>query len=343
MCCCPTFLIAAGGPWLVVLGSVFTDKFIVQRLTDIKWMAHSSTEEDNRVYHNARVFVALRESLTKLQKFYMALQSPDHPPPFFTNQPHPRYFPYPTSFTERGSTTHFKYLTSLEEDSACVTYLAEVVDETGTTKDPKEIVVIKFVARYGRNVHEFLASKGFAPTLRYYGSFTPKLDGVYPGPAQNAPPGLCLRSDQMHMVVMEYINAPPNTLPNTQLNDDHKIQIEDILTLLHSEGYVFGDLRRLNILLGADGKVRLIDFNWCGRYDMKAKIPDGILPDKLRKMINENKDRVHGQLGNGPYVYYPLSISTVEGMWAEGMEPLLEIRPEHDWLMLHKLFPLPTA
>jgi hypothetical protein len=64
-CCCPTFLIAAGGPWLSVLGSVLTDKFIIQRLTDMRWMALSSTEEDNQVYHNARVLIALRECLKK--------------------------------------------------------------------------------------------------------------------------------------------------------------------------------------------------------------------------------------------------------------------------------------
>ncbi|KAF8803065.1 hypothetical protein BYT27DRAFT_7260401 [Phlegmacium glaucopus] len=47
-CCCPTFLVAGGGPWLSVLGGVVTDRFIVQRLTDMRWMALSSTEEDNR-------------------------------------------------------------------------------------------------------------------------------------------------------------------------------------------------------------------------------------------------------------------------------------------------------
>ena len=70
--------------------------------------------------------------------------------------------------------------------------------------------------------------------------------------------GLCLGSDLMHMVVMDYIDARLNTPLNAPK------QIRAILTLLHSDGYVFGDLRKQNILFDADGKVKFIDFNWCG-------------------------------------------------------------------------------
>ena len=117
-------------------------------------MALSSTEEDIRVYVNARVLVALRNCLIKLQTFYTTLQDA----PFIASQPHPRYFPYSTTFmAEDGSLTRFRYLASLEEDAACVTYLA---NETGVAVK----VVVKFAARYGKEVHEFLARKGYAPT-----------------------------------------------------------------------------------------------------------------------------------------------------------------------------------
>jgi hypothetical protein len=291
----------------------------------MRWMALSSTEEDNRVYFNARVLVALRECLVKLQVFYLGLQDI---PPFVANDPHPRYFPYPTSFKAKdGTLTRFRYLASLEEDSGCVTYLAEIPNEAGVTVDPVKVVV-KFVARYGEEVHEFLARKGCAPALRYCGPLPgTKLSGIFPGPAQRAAPGLCLRSDLMHMVVMDYIPPQSNTPP-----DVHG-QIRTILTLLHSEGYVFGDLRKQNILFDADGKVKLIDFNWCGRYDMNIR--DEKPPGKVQDQIDKNKNRV--QVGDGPYAYYPLSMSTLEGMWAPGMEPLAQIRPRHDWMMLDKL------
>ena len=288
-------------------------------------MALSSTKEDNRVYLNSRVLVALRKCLVKLQAFYRGLQDI---PPFDANEPHPRYFPHPTSSKAKGGTlTRFRYLASLEEDAGCVTYLADIPNEAGVTVDPVK-VVIKFVARYGEEVHKFLADKGYAPALRYCGSLPgTKLSGIFPGPAQCAAPGLCLRSDLMHMVVMDYIPPQSNT-PR-----DVRGQIETILNLLHSEGYVFGDLQKRNILFDADGKVKLIDFNWCGRYDMNIR--DEKLPGKVQDEIDKNMNRV--QVGDGPYAYYPLSMSTLEGMWAPGMKPLAQIRPQHDWMMLDRL------
>jgi hypothetical protein len=316
-------LVAGGGPWLSVLGGVFTDKFIVQRLTDMRWMALSSTEEDNRVYFNARVFVTLRECLVKLQAFFLGLHDI---PPFVASKPHPRYFPYPTSFTvEDSKPTRFRYLESLEEDAGCVTYLAHIPNEADV--DPVKVVV-KFVARYGKEVHEFLACRKYAPALRYCGPLPEtKLSGIFPGPAQRAAPGLCLRSDLMHMVVMDYIPPQSNAPP------DASEQIQRVLTVLHSNGYIFGDLRKQNILFGADGKVKLIDFNWCGRYDMNIR--DEKLPREVQDLIDKNN--MNREVGDGPYAYYPLSMSTVEGMWAPGMEPLAQIRPQHDWMMFDKL------
>jgi len=297
----------------------------------MRWNALSSTEEDSRVYHNARVLIALHECLVKLHAFYQGLQDvgPQDVPLFVANEPHPRYFPYPTSFTAKdGSLTRIRYLASLEKDAACVTYLAEICDESGMTGDPVVKVVVKFVARYGEEVHGFLARHGYAPALRYCGPLPKtKLSGIS-GPAQSATPGLlCLRSDLMHMVVMDYIHARPNPPP------DVRGQIETILTLLHSEGYVFGDLQGQNILFEADGKVKLIDFDWCGRYDMK--IHDEGLPNGLQSEIDKNMNRI--QVVDGPYAYYPLSMSTLDNMWAAGMEPLAQIRPQHDWIMLGKL------
>jgi len=133
------------------------DRFIVQCLTDMKWMGLSSTEEDKWVYDNARVLIALRKCLLKLQSFYTTLQDV---PPWIPNESHPRYFPYPTTFiAEDNSLTCFQYTAFLEEDSACVTYLAEILNETDVTIK----VVVKFVARYGKEVHEFLRAMGMLP------------------------------------------------------------------------------------------------------------------------------------------------------------------------------------
>jgi hypothetical protein len=57
------------------------------------------------------------------------------------------------------------------------------------------------------------------------------------------------------------------------------------MTLLHSAGYVFGDLRDPNILKLPDGRAMLVDFDWSGKegqafypmgLNMDIKWPPGI-------------------------------------------------------------------
>lgn len=286
----------------------------------MNWLALSSTEEDHRVYTNARIFVALRKCLVTLHTFYTNLQKV---PVLIPHQPHSRYFPYPTSFTDtKGDKKQFRYLTALEQDAACVTYLAEIIAEPPSS----EKLVVKFVARYSRKVHELLARDGYAPSLRYCGPMPgAKHSRILSTQAQFAFPGLNLRSDLMYMVVMDYIVTQPTRPP------DARHQLEGILTTLHSHGYVYGDLRAQNILFD-EGKVKLIDFNWCGRYNVRICNDLEELPRELQGKINDFTDN-----SDEPYACYPLSMSTLPDMWALGMEPLTEIRPLHDWKMLKKL------
>ena len=270
-------------------------------------MAISSTEEDNQIYDNAKVFVALRECLKRLEEFHKTVD----PPPFYPNKPHPRYFPYPISFSEDGTMFHFRYLSSLEDHPASVTYLAEI------TTQPGEKVVVKFVTGYGREVHEFLARNGWAPKLRYCRPLRETgLSNNSTRPTESPPPGL--RLNVMHMVVMDYVDQgkPPQ---------DARRQVETVLTQLHNQGYVFGDLREPNILFDTGGRVKFVDFDWCGRYD----------PSQAGGQI---KSTNHVQAGDGTYAYYPLTISRMESMWAADIKPLTQIQPKHDWDMV-KLLP----
>ena len=57
-------------PHLTILGVVYTDKFIVQRLTDTMWIGEATTHEDSRVYSLARVFTSLRFAVATLDKYY---------------------------------------------------------------------------------------------------------------------------------------------------------------------------------------------------------------------------------------------------------------------------------
>ncbi|TFK31382.1 hypothetical protein BDQ12DRAFT_694237, partial [Crucibulum laeve] len=192
-CCCPTLILAGGGPWLGVLGGVLTDKLIIQRLTDMMWIGDSSMYEDGRLYHVTQALVALREALRELKMFYKSLYS-QNIAKLDPKLPHPRFFPYPTSFTEKMTTisVDFKYLKPLQDDARCVTFLAETEDNS--------LVVVKFVDRYGREVHEFLAEEGHAPRLRYCGPLLLQPD--QPPLSSLPPPGLSF--GPLQMVVMDY-------------------------------------------------------------------------------------------------------------------------------------------
>jgi serine/threonine protein kinase len=117
-------------------------------------------------------------------------------------------------------------------------------------------VVVKFCETSCVEVHRLLADHGFAPTLHYFGSI----------------------SGGLYMIMMDYVpgsNAhhfredPATPLPNQSLED-----IKDAVTLLHEHGFVFGDLRRPNIMVVKrrtatedQGTIRgmLVDFGWAGR------------------------------------------------------------------------------
>jgi serine/threonine protein kinase len=302
-----------GDPWLNIMGGIFTDKIIVQHLTGFRWMAISSTEEDIQIYDNARVLVALRKCLKKLEKYY--LKTADIPD-FVPDESHPRYFPYSTSFSEAGTMFHFWYLTSLENHPACVTYLAEITRSESTTDGGNKVaktdgrvkVVVKFVMRYGEDVHKFLAIGGWAPNLRYCSPLCKT--GLHNDSTtrlfQSAPPGL--HSNVMRMVVMDYVDAQSNPPP-----DAHH-QVKEVLDRLHLKGYVHGDLREPNILFEGN-KVKLVDFDWCGWYDTGQ--------------ADEN-------IGDSTYAYYPLRISRAVDMYHADAKPLTPILPAHDLEMVKK-------
>ncbi|KAF8965900.1 hypothetical protein BDZ97DRAFT_1729574 [Flammula alnicola] len=319
-CCCPTLMLVGGGPWLGVLGGVFTDQIIVQRLTDLMWVGHSSTEEDGRVYRFARVVHALRESLLQLQSYYTDIGKTAS---FEIGPRHSRYYPHPTSFTdENGQVVHFEYVKKLENDAACVVYQAKISSPQVDSRD----IVVKFVSRYGIEAHKFLASHHYAPRLRYCGplpgQYVPAAGFLPDSPAQSLA-GLSL--GPLQMVVMDYVSECKGIPP------DARQQLEVVLEKLHSAGYAFGDLRNQNVLFDRENKVKLIDFDWAGRYDMNIR--DNSLPVDLQKTIGTDKEHVK-PVGN--YVCYPLNLSR-DIPWAEGVGDLEPIRPQHDWVMLARL------
>jgi serine/threonine protein kinase len=196
-----------------------------------------------------------------------------------------RYFPSVTTFTHDGKVVEFEYVGFLENAPDCATLRAR-------TKAGQDIVV-KFVEHYGERAHHLLSEEGLAPALLYCG----------PVCFDKNEPSYRLIS----MVVMEYVDG--DTLAVKRGIDERTRQtvrsdVQRALKLLHDQGLVFGDLRRPNVMITKDGKVKLIDFNWAGE-DGQAKYPP-LISQEIR--------------------------------WPEGVKAMAVIRKEHDLAMLNSLF-----
>src|SRR6201999_1985851 len=120
-----------------------------------------------------------------------------------------------------------------------------------------KLIVVKFTEkqRYGEIPHRLLAAKGYAPELLYVGPLAEKCQYLW-------------------MIVMNYVDGETIT-EQTVLPQDFQAQIETILQYLHSEGYVFGDLREQNVMVDRNDKVKLIDLDWCAQHD------EGVYPLRM--------------------------------------------------------------
>lgn len=251
--CRPTFLLATAGPWFNVLGAVFTDKWIVQRLTDFIWVGLDATLNEPHYKRATRVMHSLRTDVGKLREYYIGLKVTADVP----NELHPSYFPSIHAYTdEKDKIIEFKYIQPLEIESTCVTFLAR---NTNTRKS----VVVKFVQRYGEEAHRLLAKENLAPQLFYYGRV-----GVLEGDPSYG---------HLRMVVMEYIDG--ETLDKAKrIPPATRYRIRHALDVLHNRGYVFGDLRKPNIMITKNEEVKLIDFDWAGLH-MESRYPLLISPN----------------------------------------------------------------
>ncbi|PFH48742.1 hypothetical protein AMATHDRAFT_42011 [Amanita thiersii Skay4041] len=280
------------------------------RLTDMLWVGHGSAHPEIGVEQLAHVFQALHDSLLDLARYYQSLiLGTDGIKPFNAmgrDVPHPRFFPYPTSFTSETQTVEFDYVRRMENDAGCVTFLAKTRES-----EPRDIVV-KFVLTYGNDVHKLLAAKGFAPDILYHGGI-PEAGTILshiPFP-ENAIEWRRLLP-QMKMVVMDYVkeSTPPVNLDNA------RTQLDAALRLLHEAGYAFGDLRQPNVLFDCNEKLKLIDFDWAGQYNQADQVADD--PFDTR------------------YAHYPPALSTTIE-WAKGAKSFGCILPQHDREMMETL------
>ncbi|KAH0839406.1 hypothetical protein J3R83DRAFT_136 [Lanmaoa asiatica] len=255
--CCPAFIIGLAGPWIVIMGGVITSRVIVQRLSSYEWLGCSRILDDNQVFVVARLLYALRQSIDDLKAYYGILETL----PVIPGHVHPRFCPSVSSFfdTRTECVVQFAYVTPLELDPRCVTFKA-------IRQDTQETIVVKFVRCYSKEAHEWMAERGHAPRLIQFET---------------------LGSDHhdMNIVVMDYVVGHTlQTLYPDELPPDVRSGVKSALEVLNSGGFVFGDLRKPNVML-ADGldpiasRIRFIDFDWAGKEGPDLRYPFHISSD----------------------------------------------------------------
>lgn len=198
---------------MCVLGGVYLEKAIVQRLTDYIWLGGDAFDHDQLV-SASRLFAAINTSISTLRTYYHSLQSS-----YLQVDP----FPFVREFGEQK----FKYLSRLIPDSPSKLLYRARLDDSGKP------LVVKFVSRYNAEAHRLLAKNQLAPSLHYAGTEDPDAP-LYGG---------------RHLVVMDFVDgALPDVLTQAQY-----VEVKKAVTLLHSKNLVFGDLRPPNILIRDGG------------------------------------------------------------------------------------------
>ncbi|KAI6023495.1 hypothetical protein BKA83DRAFT_119484, partial [Pisolithus microcarpus] len=256
---CPAFIIAHAGPWLTILGGIITSKCIVQRPTDFLWVLIHSTHDDDHWLCISHFFYVLQESNGCLESWYQSCNVSEPCYNLSHPIPHPRFFPSIHTFSENGVEVRFEYTKPLEDDQTCVTYLVETVEA------PQKKIVVKFVTRYGADVHRTMAEAGFAPKLRYFGPIDTTEDTV--------------SYDKLRMVVMDYMEGVTLSAAIKQERVPASVvtHLREAIKHLHGAGFVFGDLCGPNVIVTPSDEITawLIDFDWAGK-DGKVTYPVSI-------------------------------------------------------------------
>jgi hypothetical protein len=250
-CCCPTIILAIAGPWLCVLGAIWTSSICVQPLTDYIYIGGGGLECTDKLHSVTKLLVALRQGLSELASYYQHLQ---------IRKTTDRFFPYVHSWMAE-SEVNFRYTGRLLDDNSNkAIFLAET--------ENRQRIVIKFVRQYHPEAHHHLASLCLAPTLLHFGPVTTHLPRLF-------------------MVVMDFVSGKTaQDLYTGRLPVAVYGQVERAVKELHQRRLVFADLRKPNIMVSSDVnpvQVMLVDFDWCGKDE------EGRYPPTLNDNANEIK------------------------------------------------------
>ncbi|CAG8657060.1 1278_t:CDS:1, partial [Paraglomus brasilianum] len=239
----PTFLIYLAGPYLGIAGAVFGEKCVVEPLTPLIPLMQLRFD-DELLSMAANIFQLLKQSLESLKDYYNKLCLPTE---INVDLPRQEAYPYPNSFkNESGYMVQFEYKKRLVDDR-----LLFVVQELTN----QQLLAVKFVRRYGIDVHRDCANANIAPKLRA----VEKLTGNW------------------FMIVMEYLEHFTCMYDILQEGGQNVSFLNskaiEVANTLHKMNYVHGDLCTSNIMISKDGnQIMIVDFDWAGEEGL-AKYP----------------------------------------------------------------------
>ncbi|KAF8463467.1 hypothetical protein BDZ91DRAFT_731654 [Kalaharituber pfeilii] len=142
-------------------------------------------------------------------------------------------------------------------------YLDELKNEEGDYLSKNAILVMILETNLFIKAHELLSDKGFASKLR----------GL-----ENIPEG-------WKMVVMQYVGKPYQSLSilESESREQFRESIMESVSLLHTNGFVHGDLRPSNVLVSEPTeKALIIDFDEAGEANSVCYPPNPNTIDIVR-------------------------------------------------------------
>ena len=233
-----------------------TDRSTLETFSSVILDFHDSNNEGYCTV--ARHLTALKIALDTLSARYSSVNPA---PGRLLSQCTSRIFPYPATFTPFGA-----------NEPSSFTYEGELEKRTFLFKGRTNLgqsICIKFVHRYGEDVHKWCAEHGFAPKL--IGS------EVLPG--------------GWIMVIMELLDESWILLADTPDRGKLKPAIHEAIVRLHQKDMVHGDIRSTNIMVNVEKDMfMLVDYDWAGVMD-KVKYPEFINTDPaLRRPLDVRYD-----------------------------------------------------
>ena len=262
-------------------GAAFADQLISQLLTymHITPLApHKLSSMSETILSVARLFRALKHCVADLKTYYDGLQgmksvsssrlkpgarhtssrtSSNNPvdtqhsgaPKTSFGAPSRYVGPSFRAYTDHnGQQVELQYVARLAAKYSSKTVFLADAHVTG---DAPFKVVVKFTEAYGEDAHKIAHAGGFAPQLHY----CEKVDSV-----------------GMWVVVMDFVTSGDDSASLPSVAES----LRNAVRTLHDKDFVFGDLREPNVLVTKEGRVQLIDFDWCGRVE-EARYPYDIV------------------------------------------------------------------